>query len=203
MHSKQSIMTTLWPVRTASGFRTNRPPGMPMPTLAVATVAQMMTIRSRRCFDVMAVVHSVSDTRKPAGHPPVADVHIVDGTLTNNAKTAEAVVAVWGADNIELCRSRKGQPLLFLNIAAKFDGHLELTLWHDRVVADESSCTKMTKLEELAAQEHFAQDREQLTSRHQGTWDPDNASQVLTGEALLSCCAFLAMAADDPNANLP
>ena len=78
------------------------------------TVAQMMSIKSRRCFDVMAVIHSVSDTRKPVGHPPVADVHLVDGTLTPNFKTAEAVVAVWVADNIEQCRSRTGQPLLFL-----------------------------------------------------------------------------------------
>ena len=60
------------------------------------TVAQMMNIKSRRCFDVMAVIHSVSDTRNPVGHPPVADVHLVDGTLTSKSKTAEAVVAVWG-----------------------------------------------------------------------------------------------------------
>ena len=60
------------------------------------TVAQMMNIKSRRCFDVMAVIHSVSDTRNPVGHPPVADVHLVDGTLTPKSKTAEAVVAVWG-----------------------------------------------------------------------------------------------------------
>ena len=167
------------------------------------TVAQMMNIKSRRCFDVMAVIHSVSDTRNPAGHPPVADVHLVDGSLTTNSKTAEAVVAVWGAKNIKQCRSSIGQPLLFLNIAAKYDGELELNLWHDRLVADECSCTRTTQLKELAAQEHFAQDREQLTTKHEDTWDPDHASQVLTGDALLSCCAFLAMASEDPNATLP
>ena len=86
------------------------------------TAAQMMNIKSRRCFDVMAVIHSVSDTRNPVGHPPVADVHLVDGSLATKSKTAEAVVAVWGADNIEKCRSRIGQPLLFLNVGAKFDG---------------------------------------------------------------------------------
>ena len=32
------------------------------------TVAQMMNIKSRRCFDVIAVIHSVSDTRNPVGH---------------------------------------------------------------------------------------------------------------------------------------
>ena len=60
------------------------------------TVAQMMNIKSRRCFDVIAVIHSVSDTRNPVGHKPVADVHLVDGTLTPKSKTAEAVLAVWG-----------------------------------------------------------------------------------------------------------
>ena len=60
------------------------------------TVAQIMNIKSRRCFDVMAVIHSVSDTRNPVGRPPVADVHLVGGTLTSKSKTAEAVDAVWG-----------------------------------------------------------------------------------------------------------
>jgi hypothetical protein len=127
----------------------------------------------------------------------------VDGTLTTKSKTAEAVVAVWGADNIERCRSRIGQPLLLLNIAAKYDGDLELNLWHDRLVDHECSCARMTQLKELAAEEHFAQDREQLTSKHEGAWDPVNASQVRTGDALLSCCSFLAMASEDPNAALP
>ena len=167
------------------------------------TVADMMNIKSRRSFDVMAVVHSVSETRTPVGHRPVADVHLVDGTLTTTSKTAEAVVAVWGADNIEKCRSHTGQPLLFLNVAAKFDGDLELNLSHDRVVADECSCPRMTQLKELAAQEHFAQDREQVSTKHEVTWDPDHASQVLTGDALLSCCAFLDMASEEPTAALP
>eukprot|EP00959_Pyramimonas_sp_CCMP1952_P106393 2224241-Pyramimonas_sp.AAC.1 len=71
----------------------------------------MMNIKSRRCFDVMAVVHFVSDTRTPVGHPPVANVHLVGGTQTTQSKTAEAVVAVWGNANIEKCRSHKGEPL--------------------------------------------------------------------------------------------
>ena len=168
------------------------------------TVAQMMTIKSRRCFDVMAVVHSVSNTRNPVGHPPVADVHFVDGTLTTTSKTAEAVVAVWGADNIDKCRSHTGQPLVFLDVAAKFEGDLQLNLWHDRVVADACLCPRMTQLKELAAQENFAQDREKVTTKHEVTcWDPDHASQVLTGDALLSCCAFLTMASEDPTATLP
>ena len=191
--------TRCTPVLQASQQETSLASG-PAPQ---TTVAQMMSIKSRRCFDVMAVVHSVSDTRTPVGHPPVADVHLVDGSLTTKSKTAEAVVAVWGADNIEQCRSRIGQPLLFLNVAAKYDGNLELTLWHDRLVAHDCSCTRMTELKELAAQEHFAQDREQLTTKHDVTWDPDDASKVLTGEALLSCCAFLSMASEDANADLP
>ena len=84
------------------------------------TVAQVATIKSRRCFDVMAVVREVSDTRTPTGHPAVADVHLVDGTQTPTSKTAEAVVAVWGLDNIILCRDHVGQPLLFFNIAGKY-----------------------------------------------------------------------------------
>ena len=120
------------------------------------TVADMMNIKSQRCFDVMAVVHSVSDTRTPAGHPPVASVHLVDGTQTTNSKTAEAVVAVWGTANIELCRTHKGLPLLFLNVAAKFEGTLELNLSQDRVVDSPCSCPRLTQLNELAAHDNFA-----------------------------------------------
>ena len=108
-----------------------------------------------------------------------------------------------GAHNIEQCRSRTGQPLLFLNIAAKYNGDLELNLWHARLVDHECPCARMTQLKDLAAEEHFAQDREQVTTKHEDTWDPDHASQVLTGEALLSCCAFLEMASEDPNAAVP
>ena len=50
------------------------------------TVAQVAAIKSRRCFDVMAVVREISDTRTPVGHPPVADVCLVDGTTTNTKK---------------------------------------------------------------------------------------------------------------------
>ena len=60
-----------------------------------------------------------------------------------------AVVAVWGTNNIEQCRSRIGQPLLFLIIAAKYDGDLELTLWHERLVDHECSCARVTQLKEL------------------------------------------------------
>ena len=151
----------------------------------LTTVADMMNIKSRRSFDVMAVVHSVSDTRTPVGHSPMANVHLVDGTQTTQSKTAEAVVAVWGEANIEKCRSHKGEPLLFLNVAAKFDGKLELNLSQDRVVDDRCSCPRMTQLKNLAAEDNFAQDREQLTTAHEVTWDPDHASQVLTGDALL------------------
>ena len=84
--------TRCTPVLQASQQETSLASG-PAPQ---TTVAQMMSIKSRRCFDVMAVIHSVSDTRNPVGHPPVADVHLVDGTLTPKSKTAEAVVAVWG-----------------------------------------------------------------------------------------------------------
>ena len=44
----------------------------------------------------------------------------------------------------------------------------------------------MTQLQALAAEEHFAQDREQLTTNREDSWDPDHASDVITGEALLS-----------------
>ena len=61
----------------------------------------------------------------------------------------------------------------------------------------------MTQLKNLAAEDNFAQDRKQLTTAHEVTWDPDHASQVLAGDALLSCCAFLELASEDPDANLP
>ncbi len=122
-----------------------------------------MNIKSRRWFDVMAVILSVSDTRKPTRRPPVADVHFV----------ADAVVVVWGPDNIEQCWSRVRQPL--------YD-RPDLNLWRHGA--------KVTRLKEFAAREHFVEEREQVASKRESTWDSDKASQVLTGDALLSCCAF-------------
>ena len=167
------------------------------------TVAQVAAIKSKRCFDVMAVVREISDTRTPVGHPPVADVCLVDGTTTNTTKTAEVVVAVWGADNITLCQRHVGEPLLFLNVAAKYAGELELNLWTDHLVVADCPSEKMATLKATAAEAGFAEDRERLTSKHIGTWDPDRVSDVLTQEALLSCCALLQLASEDVSVSLP
>ena len=149
-------------------------------------MAQMMNIKSRRCFGGMAVIHSVSDTRNPVGRPPVADVHLVGWHPGVEVQDGGGCGCCLGADNIEQCRSRTGHPLSFLNIAAKYNGGLELNLWHDRLVDHECPCARMTQLKDRAAEEHFAQGREQVTTKHEDTWDPDHAPQVLTGEALLS-----------------
>lgn len=53
------------------------------------TIAQVADIKSKRCFDVIAVVREISDTRSPVGDPPVAKVCLVDGTTTNTTTTAE------------------------------------------------------------------------------------------------------------------
>ena len=102
------------------------------------TIAQVAAIKSKRCFDVIAVVREISDTRTPVGHPPVANVCLVDGTTTNTSKTAEVVVAVWGTENIAHCQKHVGEPLLFLNVAAKHAGELE--------------CEKMETLKATAAE---------------------------------------------------
>ncbi len=131
-----------------------------------------MNIKSRRWFDVMAVILSVSGACKPTRRPPAADVHFV----------ADAVVVVWGPDNIEQCRSRVRQPLLFLNIAAKYDDRPDVDLWRHGA--------RMTRLKEFAAREHFVEERDQVASKRESTWDADKASRVLTGDALPSYCAF-------------
>ena len=84
------------------------------------------------------MVREISDTRTPVGHPPVANVCLVDGTTTNTSKTAEVVVAVWGTENIAHCQKHVGEPLLFLNVAAKHAGELE--------------CEKMETLKATAAE---------------------------------------------------
>ena len=50
---------------------------------------------------------------------------LVDGTTTNTSKTAEVVVAVWGAENIAHCQNDVGEPLLSFDVAAKHTGELE------------------------------------------------------------------------------
>ena len=144
----------------------------------------MAAIKSKRCFDVIAVVREISDTRTPVGHPPVANVCLVDGTETNKGKTAEVVVAVWGTENITLCQKHVGEPLLFLNVAAKHAGELELNLWTDRLIAADCQCEKMDSLKTKAAETGFADDREVLTSQRVNSWDPDGDTEV---DCLPSC----------------
>ena len=173
----------------------------PAPQITIANVAG---IKSKRCFDVIALVREISETRTPVGHPPVANVCLVDGTTTNTSKTAEVVVAVWGTENITLCQKHVGEPLLFLNVAAKHAGELELNLWTDRLIVADCQCEKMDSLNTKAAETGFADDRELLTSKHVSTWDPDRADQdVLNQEALMSCCALLQLASDDASVAMP
>ena len=40
---------------------------------------------------------------------------------------------------------------MFLNIAAKYDGNLELNLWHDRLVDHECPCARMTQLKDVTS----------------------------------------------------
>ena len=110
-------------------------------------------------------------------------------------------MAVWGADNMTLCQNNVGEPLLFLNVAAKYAGELELNLWIDRLIVADCPSEKMATLKATAAEAGFAEDRERLTSKHISTWDPD--SDVLTQEALLSCCALLQLASEDVSVSLP
>ena len=113
-------------------------------------------------------------------------------------------MAVWGTENITLCQKHVGEPLLFLNVAAKHAGELELNLWTDRLIVADCQCEKMDSLKTKAAEAGFADDRELLTSKHVSTWDPDRADQdVLNQEALLSCCALLQLASDDMLVSLP
>ena len=85
----------------------------PAPQITIANVAG---IKSKRCFDVIALVREISETRNPVGHPPVANVCLVDGTETNTGKTAEVVVAVWGTENITLCQKHVGEPVSYTHL---------------------------------------------------------------------------------------
>ena len=167
------------------------------------TISQVAAIRSKRCFDVIAVVREVSETRTPTGHPPVATVCLVDGTKTSTGKTAEVVLTVWGTHNITLCEQHVGKPLLFLNVAAKYTGELSLTFWTDRLIVPDCKCERVETLKKTAAEAGFAVDRELLTAQSGSTWDPDRADDVLKQEALASCCACLHLASDDPSVSLP
>ena len=166
------------------------------------TITQVSGIKSKRHFDLMGIVREVSDTRTPVGHPPVADVHLVDGSTTNRQKTAEVVVAVWGLDNIALCQKHVSEPLLFLNVAAKYSGELQLNLWSGSMIVAEHPSEKMKALKATANEEGFAADREQLTSQHISSYDPDNVEE-LKGEVLITSCACLEVGSNDPEASLP
>ena len=117
--------------------------------------------------------------------------------------SAGVVVAVWGQDNIALCQKHVSEPLVFLNVAAKYSGELQLNLWSGSMIVAEHPSEKMKALKAAANEEGFAADREQLTSQHISSWDPDKEQEVLAGEVLITSCACLEVGSNDPEASLP
>ena len=115
-------------------------------------------------------------------------------------------MAVWGAEYL-LCQRHVVEPLLFLNVAAKYAGELALNFWIDCLVDADCPSETMATLKATAAEAGFAEMaascRERLTSTHIITWDPDWMSAAYSQEALLSCCALLQLASEDVSVSLP
>ena len=90
VHASVRVVVDLKRTRCAPVLQgTEEEKSLALATVPQITIAQVAAIKSKRCFDVIAVVREISDTRTPVGHPPVANVCLVDGTTTNTRKTSE------------------------------------------------------------------------------------------------------------------
>ena len=97
-------------------------------------MADIAVIESARLTGLVAIVRDCSETRNPAGQPAAVDVTVADDSKASSSKLAEVVIAVWGESQIELITSHKEQPVVFFNLAMRYDSRgLRATHWKDVV----------------------------------------------------------------------
>ena len=87
----------------------------PVPPRSVADVARITTNRST---DLIAMIKDVStQTRKNKSDEEVADVELLDNSMTKPNKLASIVVSVFGAGKVEQLKHAVGKPTAFFNLS--------------------------------------------------------------------------------------
>ena len=159
------------------------------------TVAETSSIRSSKSTDVLAIVKSISSSRKCNSGEAVADAILIDGS--SNASDHSAIsVAVFGSQKIEFLQLHAQKPLVFLNLAIKVNNSSkEITHWPSDEVFLAPMCAKAKALDQDAAA-LCGKAVKLLTTE----WQPTYTRRDVSGSQPLSCCGFLDFASELPQA---
>jgi len=169
------------------------------PPLSVADAAE---IRSKRSFDLIALIKDVGQTRTPPGRAAVADVLVVDGSKTKKGEVAEISISFWGEAAIAKARSSIGKPLLFVNLLADVQAPNKLKIRLSER-GNVRSCTESVKARQLEEPTHAAELLSAETSVLTAVYEGGAAAIDPTGPALVLTAAILEAMMDNSKALAP
>ena len=159
------------------------------------TVAETSSIRSSKSTDVLAMLKSISESRKCKSGEDVADAILIDGS-SNASQHAGISVAIFGRQKIEFLKRNAKESLVFLNLVIKVNnGSKEIMHWPGDEVFLAPVCAKAVQLNTDAEAMRDAA-VQILTSE----WQPTYTRRDVSGTQPLSCCGFLDFASELPRA---
>ena len=159
------------------------------------TVAETSSIRSNKTTDVLAIVKSLSSSRRCHSGAEVADAILIDGS-SNASEHAAISVAVFGSEKIQFLKQNGKKPVVFLNLSIKVkDNTKEVVHWTSDEVFHAPACAKAKTLDKDA--EALCGAASSLLTTE---WQPTYTRRDVSGEQPLSCCAFLDFASELPQA---
>ena len=150
------------------------------------TVAETSSIRSSKSTDVLAMLKSISESRKCKSGEDVADAILIDGS-SNASEHSGISVAIFGRQKLEFLKQNAKKPLVFLNLAIKVNNSSkEIIHWPSDEVSLAPVCAKAKALDKDA--EALRDAAVQLLTTE---WQPTYTRRDVSGTQPLSCCGFL------------
>ena len=177
--------------------------GKPEEPVPPHTVAEVSCITTNRSTYLIAVIKGVvENTRKSKKDEDIADVELVDNSLTETKFMATITVSVFGTEKIRQLTEAVGTPMAFFNLSVtcKAPGTRPTIVHYDRellVTAPRSAKTLL--LREKQKELTDATNTESLTA----CWTPTSAATDVSGPQPLSCAAFMDFTAECATAPLP
>ena len=175
---------------------------MPDQAIPPRTVAEIAGITSRRAMDLIAIVKSVGEKRETRSGQVVADVALIDNSVTRDGTLATIRVAAFDApqqSKLEFLRAHVGEPAVFFNLSVNYaDGQLSVQHYQSEEVQEAPDCEKTTALRAQKEELTSATEIHIMTS----DWTPQQPRDV-SGLQPISCSAFLDFTTESPDAKMP
>ena len=165
------------------------------------TLKDVTVITSNRSTDVIGVIKEISASRICNSGEEVADIVLVDGSITTGDKNARITTNFFGSKKIQRIRESVTLPMAFFNLSIKAasNGTREIIHWPDDCVLPAPPCPRTRRLTEESSAIKETSNIDMLTT----AWTPTHAAKDVSGPQRLSCAAFLDFSANLPEAKVP